>query len=180
MRQSVRTQKKKAKNQNCNSDACHVTGEGCDKGGMNAQPTLCLFVRDFLRLPLAEGPGGAAGLLRVPNAAVPATPWAELHGRVVAAAPDVGARPFCFAVDDGTAVCECVWFAPPGTTTTTPTADVVPRVGAFVLCRGTLRTGRTRERQLSVRAVRALSPAGDHLLLARADREAMRVRYGLV
>lgn len=145
---------------------------------MNARPTLCLFVRDFLSLPLTSaGPGDARPLLRVPNAAVPATRWAELHGRVVAAAADAGVRPFCFAVDDGTAVCECVWFAPPAAGTT---PDVVPVVGAHVLCRGALRTGRTHERQLAVAAVRALSPAGDHLLLARADRDAMRVRYGIV
>ena len=150
---------------------------------MNALPTLCLFVRDFLCVPLVNSAPDTdtRPLLRVPNPAVPATPWAELHGRVVAAARDAAARPFCFALDDGTAVCECVWFAPP------VDAAARPVVGAFVLCRGLLRTAdrlararaRTPVRQLSVATVRPLSPAGDHLMLARADREAMRLRYGL-
>ena len=164
------------------------------------QPTLCLFIKDFLSLPVL-GSGTKDNVMRVPSAAVPPSQWVELVGRVM----DVSfsSNPLCFtsllsplpsffpswfmvlfSVDDGTDACECLWFKtwPGDKPATIAKLDVEPEVGNHVLVRGMLHTrDRFHEdsRKLCVTAVRALSPISDDILLAHAERKDMRTRYGI-
>lgn len=97
-------------------------------------------------------------------------------------------------VEDDTGHCECVRYCEDAyeeyedkeaqdaaVSGQAPCMDFMPVVGAWVMCRGSVKLDRLfskPERTLVVGAMRFLSPTKDDLLLSVAERESMRKRYG--